>query len=265
MENLNVEEIELEDVTSTEDVGPGVPLQSTSVQPEPPVQTEETVEVAEESLAEVVEKAAEEEQPIVNVTSIQLDNGEDLLLAQIDAFREKAAQLSKLIVAKEQQAAELEAIVQEKEAINLQLQEELSRKQEEADGLVADVETQVDRMMQVVKNNMDQLESDIKEQVSGNKESYEAHNKNLQDTLRNVSEGLDNIQNELSEKTHSESVHLYRLIQDLLKEHDNSEEQALKAAEHYCSLKKLSVVVIILLVLTMGVSIASFILSLGVF
>jgi deoxyribodipyrimidine photolyase len=265
MENLNVEEIELEDVTSTEDVGPGVPLQSTSVQPEPPVQTEETVEVAEESLAEVVEKAAEEEQPIVNVTSIQLDNGEDLLLAQIDAFREKAAQLSKLIVAKEQQAAELEAIVQEKEAINLQLQEELSRKQEEADGLVADVETQVDRMMQVVKNNMDQLESDIKEQVSDNKESYEAHNKNLQDTLRNVSEGLDNIQNELSEKTHSESVHLYRLIQDLLQEHDNSEEQAGKAAEHYNALRKLSVTAIVLVAISLGISVASFVVSLGLF
>ena len=194
-----------------------------------------------------------------------VENGEDLLLEQIDAFREKATHLQQLILQKEHKAAELEALVKEKEAINVKLQDELSRKQEEADNLVADVETQVDRMMQVVKLNMDQLEIDIKGQVSNNQESYEEHNRNLQDTLKNVSDGLDSIQNELSEKTHSESVHLYRLIQDLLKEHDNSEEQALKAAEHYCSLKKLSVVVIILLVLTMGVSIASFILSLGVF
>ena len=194
-----------------------------------------------------------------------VENGEDLLLEQIDAFREKATQLQQLILQKEHKAAELEALVKEKEAINVKLQDELSRKQEEADNLVADVETQVDRMMQVVKLNMDQLEIDIKGQVSNNQESYEEHNRNLQDTLKNVSDGLDSIQNELSEKTPSESVHLYRLIQDLLKEHDNSEEQALKAAEHYCSLKKLSVVVIILLVLTMGVSIASFILSLGVF
>jgi hypothetical protein len=87
----------------------------------------------------------------------------------------------------------------------------------------------------------------------------------LQDTLKNVSAGLDNIQNELSEKTHSESVHLYRLIQDLLKEHDNSEEQARKAVEHYSSLKKFSVIMIVLLVVTMGISVASLILSLGVF
>ena len=193
------------------------------------------------------------------------DNGEDLLIAQIDAFRDKATQLQQLIAAKEQKAAELEALVKEKEAINVKLQEELSRKQEEADTLVADVETQVDRMMQVVKNNMDQLELDIKGQVNDNQESYEEHNKSLQDTLRSVSDGLDTIQNELSEKTHSESVHLYRLIQDLLKEHDNSESQAIQALQHYASLKKLSVVIIILLLLTMGVSVAAFIFSLGIF
>ena len=203
-------------------------------------------------------------QPSQPVQIQPVETGEDLLLQQIDAFREKATQLQQLIAQKEHKAAELEALVKEKEAINVKLQEELSKKQEEADNLVADVETQVDRMMQVVKSNMDQLEIDIKGQVSDNQESYEEHNRNLQDTLKNVSEGLDTIQNELSEKTHSESVHLYRLIQDLLKEHDNSEEQATKAVEHYSSLKKLSVVVIVLLVLTLGVSVFSLILSLGV-
>ena len=211
------------------------------------------------------EKPAEPPVQPVPTVAPAVDNGEDLLIAQIDAFREKATQLQQLIAAKEQKAAELEALVREKEAINVKLQDELSRKQEEADTLVADVETQVDRMMQVVKNNMDQLELDIKGQVNDNQESYEEHNRNLQDTLRSVSDGLDTIQNELSEKTHTESVHLYRLIQDLLKEHDNSEEQAVQALEHYGSLKKLSIVIIILLLLTMGVSVAAFIFSLGIF
>jgi len=72
-----------------------------------------------------VEGAAEKPvaQPVV-------DNGEDLLLAQIDAFREKATQLQQLIAQKERKAAELEALVREKEAINVKLQEELSRKQQ---------------------------------------------------------------------------------------------------------------------------------------
>ena len=227
MDNVNVEQIELEDV-----------------------------EIANSEKPELVNESA------ASVTAA-MEDGEDLLLEQIDAFRNKATQLQQLIQSKEQKAMELEALVREKEAINVKLQEELNRKQEEADGLVADVETQVDRMMQVVKNNMDQLELDIKGQVNDNQESYETHNRNLQDTLRNVSAGLDTIQSELSEKTHSESVHLYRLIQDLLKEHDNSEEQAVKALEHYSSLKKLSIVVIVLLALSLGVSVAAFLAAIG--
>ena len=223
----------------------------------------EKVNIEEIELEDV--NSVEDSAPAVNVTSIEIDNGEDLLLSQIDAFRDKATQLQQLILAKEQKAAELEELVKEKEATNVRLQEELNRKQEEADSLVADVETQVDRMMQVVKNNMDQLELDIKGQVNDNQESYETHNKNLQDTLRNVSAGLDSIQSELSEKTHSESVHLYRLIQDLLKEHDNSEEQSVKATEHYESLKKFLVATIVLCTVSLGVSVASLLMTLGIF
>lgn len=203
--------------------------------------------------------------PQVEEVDIADATGEDLLLTEIDAFRNKAKQLQDLITAKEQKAAELEALVKEKESINVRLQEELNRKQEEADSLVADVETQVDRMMQVVKNNMDQLEIDIKGQVDNNQESYETHNRNLQDTLRDVSAGLDSIQNELSEKTHSESVHLYRLIQDLLKEYDKSEEQSYVAFQQFSSLKRRLTAVIVLIIITMGVSVTALILSLGIF
>lgn len=191
-------------------------------------------------------------------------SGEDLLLAEIDAFRDKATQLQQLIAQKEAKAAELEELVKEKERTNQLLQAELNKKQEEADSLVADVETQVDRMMQVVKNNMDQLESDIKDQVSGNQESYDKQHQTLQDTLRDVSEGLDTIQNELSEKTHSESVHLYRLIQDLLKEYDNSEAQAAKATEQYSSLKKFSTILVVFNVITIVLSIAILLFTLGI-
>ncbi len=222
----------------------------------------------------ILEEELEKKDIVENETTTSNDSfnatsedttGEDLLLNEIDAFRNKAKQLQQLIAQKEQKAAELEALVLEKEATNVRLQEELNRKQQEADSLVADVETQVDRMMQVVKCNMDQLEVDIKGQVNDNQESYEEHNRSLQDTLRSVSDGLDTIQNELSEKTHSESVHLYRLIQELLKEHDSSEAQASKALEQYTSLRKHLIAVIVLLVITLGVSVAAVVLSLGIF
>ena len=68
-------------------------------------------------------------------------SGEDMLLAQIDAFRDKAKQLQTLISAKERKVKELEAMVRAKEERNNQLQEELAKKQAEADGIAADVET----------------------------------------------------------------------------------------------------------------------------
>ncbi len=191
-------------------------------------------------------------------------SGEDLLIAEIDAFRDKATKLQRLISEKENKAAELEALVLEKEATNIRLQEELNRKQQEADSLVSDVETQVDRMMQTVKSNMDQLGIDIKDQVEGNQEAYETQHKSLQESLSQVSDYLDSVSSELSEKTHSESVHLYRLIQDLLKEYDKSEEQANTAIAHYKSLKSISIVLIVLLVLTLGVSVVSLLISLGI-
>ena len=198
--------------------------------------------------------------PIINEPT-----GEDLLLAEIDAFRQKATQLQQLIQAKERQAQELEAIVLEKEKINRELQEELNRKQAEADSLVADVETQVDRMMAVVKNNMQQLEVDIKDQVNNNQDNYDQQHRNLQDTLKSVSDGLDTIQNELSEKTHSESVHLYRLIQDLLQEHDNSVEMTKNANDHFQALKTRCTVLTVISSISIVMSAVILLVSLGLF
>ena len=191
------------------------------------------------------------------------DLGEDRLLKEIDDFRSKATTLQQLIAAKEKQASDLEALVREKEEEISALQAELNKKQEEADSLVADVETQVDRMMQVVKANMDQLGIDIKDQVSNNQDNYDEQHKSLQDTLAQVSDGLDTIQSELSEKTHSESVHLYRLIQDLLKEHDNSAEQSKNAVEHFQSLKKRFTILTIIAIVSLGVSVVSLLSMLG--
>ena len=89
------------------------------------------------------------------------ENGEDMLLAQIDAFRDKAKQLQNLISAKERKVKELEALVRAKEEKNqalreqnMRLQEELNRKKAKADGLVSDVESQVDRMLQSLQGDL---------------------------------------------------------------------------------------------------------------
>lgn len=165
-------------------------------------------------------------------------SGEDMLLAQIDAFRDKAKQLQTLISAKERKVKELEAMVRAKEERNSQLQEELAKKQAEADGIAADVETQVDRMMQTLRGSVDDLEERIQQQVADNQEKAAVQTQAMKDTLEDMTSGLDAIKGELSEKVHSENVLQYRNIQDLLKELDNREEAAKKSEEEFSVVKK---------------------------
>ena len=165
-------------------------------------------------------------------------SGEDMLLAQIDAFRDKAKQLQTLISAKERKVKELEAMVRAKEERNSQLQEELAKKQAEADGIAADVETQVDRMMQTLRGSVDDLEERIQQQVADNQEKAAVQTQAVKDTLEDMTSGLDAIKGELSEKVHSENVLQYRNIQDLFKELDNREEAAKKSEEEFSVVKK---------------------------
>ena len=180
--------------------------------------------------------------------------GEDMLLAQIDAFRDKAKQLQALIGAKESKVKELEAMVREKEVRNAQLQEELAKKQAEADGIAADVETQVDRMMQSLRSNMDELEKRIEDQVANNQENAAEQTQAMRDTLQDMSSGLDAITSELSEKVHSENVKQYRNIQDLLKELDNSEDEQKNTATRFAMLRKKVTGITVIAVINMIVS-----------
>lgn len=189
-------------------------------------------------------------------------SGEDMLLVQIDAFRDKAKQLQGLIGAKEERVRELEAMVQEKELRNAQLQRELAEKQAEADGIAADVETQVDRMMQTLRGNMEQLEQRIEEQVANNQENAATQTKEMRDTLQEMTSGLDMIKGELSEKVHSENVKQYRNIQDLLKELDNSEETHQNTMLKFAMLRKRTTGIAVFAVLNMVMSAVTLVLLL---
>ena len=114
----------------------------------------------------------------------------------------------------------------------------LAKKQAEADGIAADVETQVDRMMQTLRGSVDDLEQRIQQQVADNQENAAVQTQAVKDTLEDMTSGLDAIKGELSEKVHSENVLQYRNIQDLLKELDNREETAKKSEEEFSVVKK---------------------------
>ena len=167
----------------------------------------------------------------------KVESGEDLLLIQIDAFRDKAKQLQTLIKAKENKVKVLEETVRAKEEEIATLQATLAKKQEEADSIVADVNVQVDRMMQSIKKNMDELEDKISSQVESNETAAEEQAKAMQETLNSMNESLEVIKADLSEKVHTENVKVYRNIQDLMKELDHSEEDLADRSDKFATLK----------------------------
>ncbi|HAN51290.1 MAG TPA: hypothetical protein DCP96_06250 [Lachnospiraceae bacterium] len=186
-------------------------------------------------------------------------SGEDQLLIQIDAFRDKAMQLTKLINARERKVKELEALVRAKEEKNRELQDTLARKQEEADSLVLDVNRKVDEMMTQVKDTMGNLEERIADQVAGNEESVAQQNQAVQETLTGmrenlggVSDGLNSIKDELSEKVHSENVKVYRNIQDLLTEMNTKEADRVATEKQFHSLKTMGVFSMLFGLLNLG-------------
>ena len=133
---------------------------------------------------------------------------DDALFQQIDAFRRKAEDIQSLIMEKEDRVSALEEQLHAKEVQNQEMQnklsaleEELDKKQKQADGLVSNVETQVDRVLGEIKQPIDS----VSESVEG-----------MQDSIKGMKE-------DLYEKVHDENVRVYRNIQDLLKERDEAD------------------------------------------
>lgn len=146
---------------------------------------------------------ANEKEEVKNVEEkkIVLDQ-DDVLFQQIDAFRQKAEDIQSLIKEREDRVSDLEEQLRQKEEENKEtqdklakLKEEILQKQQEADSIVANVETQVDRALGELKQPLDTMS----ESVEGMKES-------------------------LYEKVHDENVRVYRNIQDLLKERDEQDK-----------------------------------------
>ena len=191
------------------------------------------------------------------------DNVGDLLLFQIDAFRDKAKKLQTLISARERRVKELEALVRAKEAKNIELQDSLDRQLDEADMLVSNVNSRVDDLMRNVEISMKTMQDKIQNQVDATEDISNKQTKAVQDTLQNMNDGLSDIKNELSEKVHSENVKVYRNIQDLVSEKDNTEELKDSIESNARGIKGQNVFIIIMTFINLGAAICMVLLQMG--
>ena len=193
-----------------------------------------------------------------------LNNGEDLLLVQIDAFRDKALKLQSLINAREKRVKELEALVRTKEAKNLELQQTLYKKQREADSLVTDVNMRVDGLIGEVREAMKSIEGKLQTQVENNENSSVKQTMAVQDTLTSMNEGLTDLKSEISDKVHSENVKVYRNIQDLLTEKDRTDEATEVINEGFKGVKAQNTFLVLMSILNLGALVVAILLQLGI-
>jgi Sec-independent protein translocase protein TatA len=193
-----------------------------------------------------------------------LNNGEDLLLVQIDAFRDKALKLQSLINAREKRVKELEALVRTKEAKNLELQQTLYKKQKEADSLVTDVNMRVGGLIGEVREAMKNIEGKLQTQVENNENSSVKQTMAVQDTLTSMNEGLTDLKSEISDKVHSENVKVYRNIQDLLTEKDRTDEATEVINEGFKGVKAQNTFLVLMSILNLGALVVAILLQLGI-
>lgn len=201
---------------------------------------------------------------------------EDLLLSQIDEFREKAQQLQSLLLSKESKVAELQNIVDEKEGKAKELESILNERQRQADGITEEMTKQIDSLIGKVSAKMDEIGNSIANSVNNNvgKELEETRQlsekqieelNELRDLLATLTPQLETVKTELSDKIHTENVKCFRNILDLFKSMEVKMDQVDEVRQSVKSVRKCSIVIIILTVLNM-LGLAAFALyELGVF
>lgn len=143
---------------------------------------------------------------------------EDFLLKQIDEFREKAAQLQKLLLTKESKVAELQNIVAEREEEAEQLQTVLNDRKEAAEVLLTGVQSQMNEMISEVENKLNTLAEKIANDVNDSTGRTAEQTAEMKAALDEISKQLDTMKLELAEKIHAEDVKCYRNMADLIAE-----------------------------------------------
>lgn len=194
---------------------------------------------------------------------------EDLLLNQIDEFREKAQQLQDLLLSKESKAVELQNIVDEREGKAKELEYILSERQRKADGITEEMTKQIDTLIGKVSAKMDEIGTSINETVgkelSDNRELNEKQITELKELLASITPQLETIKTELSEKVHTENVKCYRNISDLFKSMEDKLDKVNDVEQKVNSVQKCTIAIIILTVINMLGLTALALYELGIF
>ena len=147
---------------------------------------------------------------------------EDFLLRQIDEFREKAKRLQNQLNTKESDLEALEQNVGKKEGKVRELESVLESRKQEADVIVKTAGRQIQDMASKVENKLGELILDVEETLGKNETITKEQTEAIVDQMQAMSQQLEQMKTDLSDKTHSENVKCYRNVQSVL---DDVKEQ----------------------------------------
>ncbi len=190
---------------------------------------------------------------------------EDLLLSQIDEFREKAQQLQNLLLSKESKVVELQNIVDEREGKARELEGILSERQRQADVITEEMTKQIDSLIGKVSAKMDEIGNSITASVNDSVDKEMAELNELKELLDAITPQLEAVKTDLSDKIHTENVKCYRNILDLFKSVEEKMEIVDDVQHGVSTVRKCSIVIMIVTILNM-LGLAAFALyEMGVF
>ncbi|MCR4611998.1 MAG: hypothetical protein K5644_08890 [Lachnospiraceae bacterium] len=206
-----------------------------------------------------------------NYASGNANSEDDVLLSQIDAFRDQAKQLQSMINERKIKANQMDAMGgRNGMAASADLSRELDRMAQsintsisaittrlnQQDGTLANIESRIgaqdgtlsgiDSRLSAQDGTLNGIEMKLNQQdgtltsIDSKLSSQEAAPQQempeagelegkideIQLSLNKLNAGTENMQNELSEKIHSENVKVYRNLNDVIKENDKGDETA---------------------------------------
>lgn len=181
----------------------------------------------EKPIEKPVPTIGEEEQK----TLMKPEDGDDRLFEQIDAFREKAQQLSAIIHSKQTKVSNLEALVGEKEAQNRYLHDEVDRLKSQSDKIVIELDSRIN----VIKES---LSSDIGDLKTKFLEKADNANAPLMEKVDAMNASFAGMKDEVFDKVHTENLQAYKNVQSFIQENDKSEDNRVRITTEIYKLKK---------------------------
>lgn len=228
------------------------------------------------------------EKPVVPVSQ-----EEDTLLAQIDEFRERAKQLRSMMSQRENQAEELQSLVNERKEQADSLGQIVQERQEQVNQVSAQVEKQMDVLIERIGTRMDEMEQSLRQSVGHRLHEEAEENRrvsaeqgvkmteslqqmtekisavgeamsSIKDEFPAVKDELEATKNELAEKVHTENVKCYRNLQDLFKTMDGKIDRMESVPQKVKSVKRSAVFAVILGLLNLVAIAGIYLLQLGI-